>query len=188
MVDAIAYLYFSGLFVSFMSGNSTQLAVALAQGQLGQAGAFAELIAFFVLGAALGQIVADFAGRWHMTSIMVAVAILLSIAAMLGPAFQPMAVAMGILNASLQRAGNIPVSLTYVTGLLVRLGQGLGDFITRRSSGWNWLAQALPWLGLIAGAVLGALGYGLIGFRMTWAAVALAAVLAAWAARLEQTE
>lgn len=188
MVDAIGYLQLSGLFVSFMSGNSTQLAVVIAQGQLGQAGTIAELIALFVLGAALGQMVAELAGKWHMIWILVAVAILLGIAAILGPAFQPMALAMGIFNASLQRAGNIPVSLTYVTGVLVRFGQGLGDLITRRSSGWSWLAQASPWLGLIAGAILGALGYGLIGHRMIWAAVVLAAILAAWAAGLEQAE
>ena len=32
MVDAIGYLHLSGLFVSFMSGNSTHLAVSLGQG------------------------------------------------------------------------------------------------------------------------------------------------------------
>ena len=70
---------------------------------------------------------------------------------------------MGALNASMHRAGNIPVSLTFVTGVLVRFGQGLGDFLTRRSTGWSWLAQASPWAGLIAGATLGAAGYVLVG-------------------------
>jgi len=32
MVDAIGYLHLSGLFISFMSGNSTQLAAALGKG------------------------------------------------------------------------------------------------------------------------------------------------------------
>ena len=34
MVDAIGYLHLGGLFVSFMSGNSTQLAAAIGQGDL----------------------------------------------------------------------------------------------------------------------------------------------------------
>jgi hypothetical protein len=35
MVDVIGYLHLKGLFVSFMSGNSTQLAAALGRGDLG---------------------------------------------------------------------------------------------------------------------------------------------------------
>ena len=54
MVDVIGYLHLSGLFVSFMSGNSTQLAAALGQGELGAAGAITKLVMLFVLGAAAG--------------------------------------------------------------------------------------------------------------------------------------
>ena len=56
IVDAIGYLHLGGLFVSYMSGNSTQLAVAIGQGSHNEAGSIAELIAIFVLGAAAGQI------------------------------------------------------------------------------------------------------------------------------------
>jgi len=55
IVDAIGYLHLGGLFVSYMSGNSTQLAVALGQGSRPEAGTISELIALFVLGAAAGQ-------------------------------------------------------------------------------------------------------------------------------------
>ena len=47
MVDAIGYLRLGHLFVSFMSGNSTQLAVAVGGGDLTEAGVIAELIALF---------------------------------------------------------------------------------------------------------------------------------------------
>ena len=56
MVDAIGYLHLGGLFISYMSGNSTQLAVAVGEGSYREAGTIAELIAIFVLGAAAGQI------------------------------------------------------------------------------------------------------------------------------------
>ena len=52
MVDVIGYLHLNGLFVSYMSGNSTQLAAALGQGDLGHAGAIIKLVVLFVLGAA----------------------------------------------------------------------------------------------------------------------------------------
>ena len=61
--DVIGYLHLKGLFVSFMSGNSTQLAAALGRGDLGGAATIAELVALFVLGAAAGQMLADFTGR-----------------------------------------------------------------------------------------------------------------------------
>jgi hypothetical protein len=38
MVDVIGYLHLNGLFVSYMSGNSTQLAAALGRGDPGGTG------------------------------------------------------------------------------------------------------------------------------------------------------
>jgi uncharacterized membrane protein YoaK (UPF0700 family) len=86
--------------ISFMSGNSTQLAVALGQRDLAEACAIAELIGLFVLGAAAGQVLAG----------------------VLATAPELMVLAMGTLNASMHRAGKIPVRLTFVTGMLVRFG------------------------------------------------------------------
>ena len=63
MVDAIGYLRLGHLFVSFMSGNSTQLGVAVGGGDLTEAGVIAELIALFVLGAAAGQVLIGFATK-----------------------------------------------------------------------------------------------------------------------------
>jgi uncharacterized membrane protein YoaK (UPF0700 family) len=64
-----------------MSGNSTQLGVAVGGGDLTEAGVIAELIPLFVLGAAAGQVLIGFAGKWHLTSALAAVAVLLAIAA-----------------------------------------------------------------------------------------------------------
>jgi uncharacterized membrane protein YoaK (UPF0700 family) len=188
MVDVIGYLHLSGLFISFMSGNSTQLAAALGQGHLAEAGTIAELIALFVVGAAAGQMIARFSGTRHMTWVLIGVTFMLAFAALAATAPEPMVLAMGALNASMHRAGNIPVSLTFVTGILVRFGLGLGDFLTRRTTGWNWLEQASPWAGLIAGATLGAAGYELIGEKAIWGAVALAGTLATWSTVIPQPD
>ena len=187
-VDVIGYLHLSGLFISFMSGNSTQLAASLGQRDLAEAATIAELIALFVLGAAAGQVLAGFTGRRHMTWVLIAVALLLAIAAALGTAPEPMVFAMGILNASMHRAGSIPVSLTFVTGVLVRFGQGVGDFLMRRSTGWKWLAQATPWVGLITGATIGSAVFMRIGDAAIWVPVSLAGVLAAWSALIPQPD
>jgi uncharacterized membrane protein YoaK (UPF0700 family) len=188
LVDAIAYLHLNGLFVSFMSGNSTQLAVALGQGKLAEAGTVAELIASFVLGAAAGQILADLSGRWHVTWVLLAVAILLTVSALLATAAEPMAFAMGAMNASMHRAGNVPVSLTFVTGVLLRFGQGLGDLLTGRATGWNWLLQGAPWIGLIAGATIGGFAYFRLHEAVIWVPVGLAGLLAACSAAMPQPD
>ena len=49
-VDGIGFLHLGGLFVSFMSGNSTRLGVSLAQGDWSNAAAALGLIALFVTG------------------------------------------------------------------------------------------------------------------------------------------
>jgi len=188
MVDVIGYLHLNGLFVSYMSGNSTQLAAALGHGNLGAAGAIAKLVVLFVLGAAAGQMLAGFTGEWHTSWVLAGVTILLTVAALLGTAPEPMVFAMGALNASMHRAGRIPVSLTFVTGVLVRFGQGLGDFLTRRTGELKWLAQAVPWLGLIAGATIGSAAFLRIGEAAMWVAVALATLLLACSAAMRQPD
>ena len=180
MVDAIGYLRLGHLFVSYMSGNSTQFAVALGRGDVAGAGSIFVLILLFVLGAAAGQLLARCTGRWHLTAVLGVVTILLALAAVLATAPAPLVLAMGALNASMHRVGRVGVSLTFVTGTLVKLGQGLGDFLIGRTRGWDWLAQASPWVGLIAGATIAGAAYLRIGGAVIWIAVAAAALLAVW--------
>jgi Protein of unknown function (DUF1275) len=135
MVDVIAYLHLGGLFVAFMSGNSTQLGAALGQADLAEAGIIFKLVVLFVAGAAGGQVLAGLAGRFHLAIVLIAVTLLLVLAAVLATAPEPIVLAMGALNASLRRAGNIPVSLTFVTGVLVRFGQGSRRFLDRACEG-----------------------------------------------------
>src|ERR1700760_2800781 len=56
-VDGIGYLHLGGLFVSFMSGNSTRLGVTLAEGHWQHALDALELIGLVVAGAAAGSLV-----------------------------------------------------------------------------------------------------------------------------------
>lgn len=188
MVDAIGYLHLGGLFISFMSGNSTQMGAALGQGDLAEAGIIAKLIVLFVAGAAGGQIVATLAGARRLVWVLGTVVVLLMLAAVLGAAPEPMVLAMGALNASLRHAGSIPVSLTFVTGVLVRFGQGFGDFILGRATEPVWLLQAIPWGGLFAGVMLGTVTYGWLGEAAVWLPVILAGLLAACCAVMPETD
>jgi uncharacterized membrane protein YoaK (UPF0700 family) len=177
MVDAIGFLRLGHVFVSYMSGNTTQFAVALGRGNVPEARAIAELIALFVLGAAIGQVLAHASGRWHLSAVLAFVAIVLVLAAAMATAPPLMVLAMGALNAAMHRAGNLGVSLTYVTGTLVKFGQGLGDFLVWRGRRLDWLAQATPWIGIVAGAATGGWLYSWIGGSALWFAAGAAALL-----------
>jgi len=75
-----------------------------------------------------------------------------------------------------------------VTGVLVRFGQGLGSRLMRRTTGWNWLAQAVPWAGVIAGATIGGGAYLRIGEPAIWVPITLAGVLAAGSSLMPQPD
>jgi uncharacterized membrane protein YoaK (UPF0700 family) len=179
MVDAIGYIRLQHLFVSFMSGNSTQLAVTVGRGRLADAEPIVWLITAFVAGAAGGQLIAYATGRRHLTAVLAIVTVLLVLAAMFDTAPLPMVLAMGALNAAMHRAGNVSVSLTYVTGTLVKLGQGFGDLLAGRARDWAWSEQALPWIGLLTGGIIASAAQLRVGAAVDWLPVAVAGPLIA---------
>ena len=72
-VDAIGFLSLGGFFVSFMSGNSTRLAVGGA-GLSPEALIAARLILSFVAGVVLGSLIGAAAKRWRRPSVLLLVA------------------------------------------------------------------------------------------------------------------
>ena len=184
-VDACGLTILKDLFVSFMSGNTTSLAVAIGHGDRARILAILPLIVTFVAGAAAGTVVAILAGRRHLPVVVLAVALILALP-IVAPAATVLAMtcAMGALNAAMNRAGAVSVSLTYVTGTLVKLGAGLGHLVCGRAKDWVWLEQGVPWLGLVTGGVLAARGLSHVCKATIDALplVALAIAIGAWLA------
>lgn len=159
MTDAIGFMA-TGDFVSFMSGNTTRLAVSLGSAELGLVLRLVLVIGAFVLGNALGVIVAAKSGRrpWPLLSLIAA---LLALAALLPellqlPALLAAVTAMGMINAVVEEVNGLPIGLTYVTGALSRFGRGLGrTLLGQRRQGWR--VQLIPWSGMFLGAIAGVL-------------------------------
>jgi Protein of unknown function (DUF1275) len=110
-VDAIGFLHLGGMFVSFMSGNSTRLGVSLAQGNWSNAAEAIGVIALFVTGAAAGSLIV-FNRSFHGQGwVLLVEASLLAAAALshaLGAprlAIAAMVLAMGLENAVFQAKG-----------------------------------------------------------------------------------
>jgi uncharacterized membrane protein YoaK (UPF0700 family) len=186
-VDGIGLLHLGGLFVSFMSGNSTRMAVSLADGQWSAALEAFGLIALFVAGAALGSLIVLGRFAQRQAALLLVEALLLAGAGLahhLG--HQPLAIAaivlaMGLENAVFQIDGGGGLGLTYVTGALVKVGQLLAATMTGGPR-WGWLPNLLLWAALVGGAVGGALAYARFNLGAIWFAALVALTLAAMVA------
>ena len=192
-IDALGFLKLGGLFVSFMSGNSTRLGVGVASGSV-VASTAAGLIGAFVAGVIAGALVARRAGRWRKPAVLaVSTALLLSAALLTlnGPPGEGltllMAAAMGAVNNVFQRDGEVSVGVTYMTGALVKLGQQLAGALTGGAR-WNWLPYLLLWTGLIAGAIAGGWLFALMDLHALWIASFLSALLLLWSMRLRPSD
>jgi len=179
-VDGIGYLQLGGLFVSFMSGNSTRMGVALADAHWQTAAEALGLIALFVVGAAAGSLIVLRAHRQPL--VLLAEALLLAAAALTYTFGQPslavaaIVLAMGLENAVFQIHGGAGLGLTYVTGALVKVGQLMAKALTGGPR-WAWAPNLLLWAALVAGSVLGAMAYVWINLAAIWFAAAAALAL-----------
>jgi uncharacterized membrane protein YoaK (UPF0700 family) len=183
-VDGIGFLHLGGLFVSFMSGNSTRMGVSLAEGHWQSALAALGLIALFVIGAAAGSLIVLGRGANRQPWVLLAEAVLLAAAALayaLGQsnvAVAAIVLAMGLENAVFQIDGGAGLGLTYVTGALVKVGQLVAAALTGGAR-WAWAANLLLWVALVTGSLCGALVYHWINLAAIWFAAAAALALSA---------
>ena len=181
-VDGIGFLHLGGLFVSFMSGNSTRLGVSLAQAHWSNAAEAIGLIFLFVTGAACGSLIVLGRGANRQPWVLLVEAMLLALAALCyafglsNAAVAAMVFAMGLENAVFQIDGGAGLGLTYVTGTLIKVGQFAAAALTGGAR-WAWLPNLSLWAALVAGASCGALAYHWINLAAIWFAAALALAL-----------
>ncbi|MDQ1076645.1 MULTISPECIES: YoaK family protein [Microbacterium] len=179
-VDAVGFLDTGGLFVSFMSGNSTQGAVGLFDDGVAVALVSAGIIAAFVLGVTAGAVVSMRASR-PRARVVAGAAAAVAVTAGLALAGDAtlwraglLAAAMGALNTLFLAEGRARVAITYATGTLVSLGLGLASLVTGRSR-TAWRRPLLLWASLAGGAVIGGVAHRL-GSPAALALAALALV------------
>ncbi|MGK6353702.1 YoaK family protein [Sphingomonas sp. DT-207] len=189
-VDALAFTSLGGFFASFMSGNSTRLAVGLGTGVAGDAAMAGALILSFLSGVILASVIVRARGEGHKPVVMGAVTALLLLAAGLA-SFAPgplvlllLAAAMGTENGVFNREGEVTIGLTYMTGSLVRIGQKLAGALMGDRDRWGWVPYLALWIGFLAGAVSGAAAQLRWGWGALWLAAFVAAVLTAAITRL----
>jgi uncharacterized membrane protein YoaK (UPF0700 family) len=187
-VDGIGFLQLGGLFVSFMSGNSTRMGVSLAARQWRPAAAAFGLIVLFVVGATVGSLIVLGRGKHRQPWLLLAEAVLLVAAALCygfglpNVAVGAIVMAMGLENAVFQIDGGAGLGLTYMTGALVKVGQLVAAALSGGPR-FGWVPNLLLWAAMVAGVVLGGLAFHWIGLAAIWfaagGALALSAIVAA---------
>lgn len=184
MIDVVAFLALGGFFASFMSGNSTRLAIGVG-GIMSDAFLAGGLILAFVGGVIAATWLGRQAGQRRQVAILALVAALVLVCAIAVKPYQAtplllLAAAMGALNGLFERDGEVSVGLTYMTGTLVRLGQGLAWWMMGEGERERWILPALLWAGFLGGGLIGVGLYARIGLSTLYVGSVAAAALALW--------
>jgi uncharacterized membrane protein YoaK (UPF0700 family) len=185
-VDATGFLLYSGIYLSFMSGNSTRAAVLVARGDWPQLAPVIGVIPTFVLGVTIGTVMNGIFKKQGQAIVSFTAGIALGVVAALEiywlsvgsndtrlGLFLVLAATMGLLNSTVQRVNKVTVGLTYVTGTLAKLGTAIGSQITNRgkSDGGNQSETILILVSMLfaffIGAVCGGLAAAHYGLRCT---------------------
>jgi len=182
-VDGIGFVSLGGYFVSFMTGNTTRASVDLAQADWSGAGLALLLIVSFVVGVVGGTVIPT--GRMRSeTGVLVLVTGMVAVAAAAQTIGWPvaggaaLAFAMGAMNTVFARGGEVGFGITYMTGALVKLGQGLVTAL-RGGSRTAWVRHAVMWASIALGAAVGALVFSFVGAGALWGLALVMVVLLA---------
>lgn len=162
-IDAIGYLGLGKVYLSFMSGNSTKLGIALFKGDYSVWATTGVVVLLFIVGAFIGTLITDLFRQYHLTLILSAESILFVIAITLVLLFHtnsvlfPLAVAMGMQNTMHQMVAHADVGKGFVSGTLFGIGQAIAKAVRGKAPASEWAVLALSWITFVIGAALGAL-------------------------------
>lgn len=192
MVGAVAFLHSAGYFVTFMTGNTERAVLEWfkVSDQQGIAGAGAIAAITLLIAFVAGVTASSFCRRrfWqnhpHGPTVLTTAGLLVAAAldfvydgfAEPEVRFIPIVIitfSIGALNTSFIKNGEVSVPLSYVTGTLVKLGQGIERHATGGGTIYDWLGYALLYTGFLGGAAVG----GVVASIFTGPQVILAAGL-----------
>ena len=188
MLGATAYTHSAGYFVTFMTGNAQRAVLGFFRGDVVLSISAGLLVLCFVAGVVIASVcrrhfwVAHPHGPTVLTTFSLVAATVVDVfdegweEANLdfGPILL-VAFGIGALNTSFVKDGEVSVPLSYVTGTLVKMGQGIERHIAGGKAA-DWLGYFLLFASFALGAALG--GCISLVVNGTWMLVVASAVCA----------
>ncbi len=187
-IDAVSFIRLGAIYATFMSGNTVQIGLHIASGDIGPLGGFFILVGLFMLGGFLGSMIVSTTGTWHLTLVLVFEA------AALGTAFwldlrhenpltitAPLSLAMGAQNSLVALVRGANPATTFVTGTAFRFSEAVAARVLGRDPSGAWKLHLLVWFSFVVGAGLGTvsqLSLGTFALAPVAAGVAALAILA----------
>ncbi|MDO4918019.1 YoaK family protein [Kocuria sp.] len=165
-IGAAAWTHTEGWYVTFMTGNTERMVLEhYKTNHLLGISALATVL-FFVLGVVLATLARVFLwrkashgatlvtaaatyGAWAVDALTNDSGAVFGVAPVLA-----LALGLGALNTSISRDNQVVMPLSYVTGTLVKLGQGVALHLAGVQR-WVWVSQAVTYAGFLVGAALG---------------------------------
>ncbi|WP_067674842.1 YoaK family protein [Nocardia miyunensis] len=194
-VGAAAYTHSQGYFVTFMTGNTERAVIGGFLGDFWLAWGAFLLIVCFLTGVLCASVCRRHWWRNHPHGATMLATFALAIAASVDAFSRESSVglipilfvafAMGSLNTSFVRNGEVSIPVTYVTGTLVKFAQGVERHIAGGTHR-EWLGYAVQWLSFVVGAAIGGLVSLVVnGDEMLIAATVGSALVAAYTWRAD---
>ncbi len=183
-LDAVGVTYLHGIYVSFMSGNSIGLGIAVAHGRTSVAIPIASAIVSFVAGAFVGSLIAQRRASATMIVLMLEFAMIVLSILMIGAtssfvALLPVCIAMGMQNAIPRSVSGVSIGRSFVTGQLFGVGRALAMALQDGSQLRQAAIHGMSWFTIVLGAIGGAASLTQFGLApcLGAAAVVLFAVM-----------
>lgn len=160
-LDAACFTYLSGLYVSFMSGNSAGLGIAIDHRNLPFVGAAVLAAACFVGGVFVGSTAISPTSEKGPPSIIACQTMLLLLTVVViekcGAPWSviPLCFSMGLQNAVPRHVAGVEVGRGFVTGALFGVGHSLAQALKAPKQIAGAAVHFATWISLVAGAVAG---------------------------------
>ncbi|MCV7199122.1 YoaK family protein [Mycobacterium angelicum] len=198
LLGATALTQTVGYFVTFMTGNARVAVVGLFKSHYWLSASGAMLMASFLGGVVLASLCRRHLWVGHPHSPTALTTLFLIIATAIdavdgvdGVTFVSIvfvAFALGAMNTSFVRDGEVTTPVSYVTGTLVKFGQGIERHISGGSAS-DWLGYILQFTSYTAGATIGGcISLVANGSQMLAAATAASAAITVYTFRTNRVE
>jgi len=174
MIGAVAFLHSAGYFVTFMTGNTERAVLGwfpVADRQK-VAGAGPQAAIWLIVMFTLGVFSASYLRRKFWTNHPHGATLLATLGLVVAAGFEliedgwyfqevdftgilMIAFSVGALNTSFIKNGEVSVPLSYVTGTMVKLGQGLERHLCGGGTVYDWIGYLALYASFLFGAAIG---------------------------------